>query len=144
MIQIRTQNLLGGLDEWINGDNNLKGWGGNARPDNTLLTVTGFDPATSQFNYSVNTRFGNTSGAATAMRSPFQVLVNLRYAIGYDPRTQQIQQLARGLGGGATTGPADARQCDGALPPAECRRRGTRPEGFAGADQGAGRPRCRR
>jgi hypothetical protein len=105
MIQVQTQNLLGGLDEWINGDNNIKGWGGNARPDNTLLTVTGFDPATSQFKYSVNTRFGNTSGAATAQRSPFQVLINLRYAIGYDPRTQQIQQLARGLGGGATTGP---------------------------------------
>ena len=105
MIQVQTQNLLGGLDEWINGDNNIKGWGGNARPDNTLLTVTGFDPATSQFKYSVNQRFGNTSGGATAIRSPFQVLVNLRYAIGYDPRTAQIQQLARGMGGGATTGP---------------------------------------
>jgi hypothetical protein len=105
MIQIQTQNLLGGLDEWINGDNNIKGWGGFARPDNTLLTVTGFNPTTSQFTYSVNQRFGNTSGGATAVRSPFQVLINLRYAIGYDPRTQQIQQLARGLGGGATTGP---------------------------------------
>jgi hypothetical protein len=105
MVQIQTQNLLGGLDEWINGDNNIKGWGGFARPDNTLLTVNGFNPTTNQFTYSVNSRFGNTSGSATAIRNPFQVLINLRYAIGYDPRTLQIQQLARGIGGGATTGP---------------------------------------
>ncbi|MGH7524374.1 MAG: hypothetical protein ACREK8_08715 [Gemmatimonadales bacterium] len=105
MVQVQTQNFLGGLDEWINGDNNIKGWGGYSTPDNTLLTVTGFDQTTNQFKYSVNSRFGNTSGSATARRSPFQLLVNLRYAIGYDPRTQQIQQLARGIGGGATTGP---------------------------------------
>lgn len=105
MVQIQTQNLLGGLDEWINGANNIKGWGGFARADNTLLTVKGFDPVTSQFKYSVNERFGNTSAGATAVRSPFQLVINLRYAIGYDPRTQQIQQLARGLGGGAISGP---------------------------------------
>jgi hypothetical protein len=103
-VQFSTINMLGGLDELINGDNNLKGWGGFARPDNTLLTVTGFDPATNQFKYSVNSRFGNTGPGATATRQPFQVGIQVRYSIGYDPRTQQIQQLARGLGG-ATTGP---------------------------------------
>jgi len=102
-IQFRTVNLLGGLDEVINGDNNIKGWGGNARPDNTLLTVTSFNPATNQFVYSVNSRFGNTSSGATAIRSPFQLYLGLAYAIGYDQRTQAIQNLARGLGG-ATTG----------------------------------------
>ncbi len=103
-VQFSTINMLGGLDELINGDNNLKGWGGFARPDNTLLTVTGFDPSTNQFKYSVNSRFGNTGSVATATRQPFQVGIQVRYSIGYDPRTQQIQQLARGLGG-ATTGP---------------------------------------
>jgi len=103
-LQFSTQNLLGGLDEWINGDNNLKGWGGNIRPDNTLLTVTGFNPSTSQFTYSVNSRFGNTSSSATAVRSPFQLVLGMNYAIGYDQRTMQIQNLSRGLGG-ATTGP---------------------------------------
>lgn len=104
-IQVSTINLLGGLDELVNGENNLKGWGGFARPDNTLLTVTGFDPATDEFKYIVNSRFGNTSSGATAVRSPFQVGVQLRYAIGYDPRTQQIQQLSKAMGGGQVTGP---------------------------------------
>ena len=100
-----TQNLLGGLDELINGDNNLKGWGGNVSPDATLLTVKGFDASTNKFKYSVNSRFGNTSSSATAIRSPFQIQLSMTYAIGYDVRTQQIQNLSRGLGG-ATTGPA--------------------------------------
>ncbi|HEY3933420.1 MAG TPA: TonB-dependent receptor [Gemmatimonadales bacterium] len=101
-ISLSTQNLLGGLDEWINGQNNLQGWGGNASPDNHLLQVKGFDPTTNQFIYAVNERFGNTSSAATAIRSPFQLQVALRYAIGYDPRTQQIQQLSRSLGGASS------------------------------------------
>ncbi len=97
-LSIQTINVLGGLDQWINGPDNLKGWGGNTRPDNTLLTVTGFDPATDQFRYVVNERFGNTSSSATAIRQPFQLALNLRYAIGYDPRTLQIQGLGRGNG----------------------------------------------
>ncbi len=90
--------MLGGLDQLINGVNNLKGWGGNSRPDATLLTVTGFDPSTNQFKYVVNERFGNTSAAATSRHAPFQLLVSLRYAIGYDPRTMQIQSLGRNSG----------------------------------------------
>ena len=67
-----------------------------ARPDNTLLTVRGFDPQPNRFHYVVNERFGNTSGSATAVRQPFQLSLNVRYAIGYDPRTLQIQSLGRG------------------------------------------------
>jgi hypothetical protein len=103
-ISLQTINTLGGLDELINGDNNLKGWGGNARPDNALLTVNGFDPATDRFTYVVNDRFGNTSSAATAVRRPFQLGINVRYAIGYDQRTLQIQGLGRNVT------PATARQ----------------------------------
>ena len=36
-VSLQTINLLGGLDQWINGENNLKGWGGTARPDNTSV-----------------------------------------------------------------------------------------------------------
>jgi hypothetical protein len=95
-LSVSTQNLLGGLDQLINGANNLKGWGGFARPDGTLLTVDGFDPTTNQFKYVVNERFGNTSGSATAQRQPFQLQLSVRYTIGYDTRLQQIQQLGRG------------------------------------------------
>ncbi|HEX3927864.1 MAG TPA: TonB-dependent receptor [Gemmatimonadales bacterium] len=97
-ISFSTVNMLGGLDELVNGDNNLKGWGGNARPSSQLLTVNGFDPSTGQFKYIVNDRFGNTSGSATAQVRPFQIGMQLRYAIGYDPRTLQIQQLGKGSG----------------------------------------------
>ena len=93
---LRAVNTLGGLDEWINGANNLKGWGGNTRPDNTLLTVKGFDPASNSFKYVVNERFGNTSSSATAVRAPFQLQLQVRFAIGYDQRTLQIQALGRG------------------------------------------------
>lgn len=95
-MSLQTINVLGGLDQLINGENNLKGWGGNLRPDNTLLTVNGFDPATDRFTYVVNERFGNTSSSATAIRAPFQLAINLRYFIGFDTRTLQIQSLGRG------------------------------------------------
>lgn len=94
-LSFQTLNLLGGVDELLHGANDLKGWGGNARPDATLLTVRGFDATTQQFKYVVNERFGNTSASATAVRAPFQLAVNIRYAIGYDQRTAQIQGLAR-------------------------------------------------
>jgi hypothetical protein len=92
-LSLQAINTLGGLDQWINGPNDLKGWGGNARPDNTLLTVRGFDPTSNTFKYVVNERFGNTSSSATAVRQPFQLQLRLRYAIGYDPRTLQLQSL---------------------------------------------------
>ncbi len=101
-LQFQAINTLGGLDELINGDNNLKGWGGNTRPDNTLLTVTGFNDTTNQFHYSVNSRFGNTSSNSQAVRAPFQINLKMTYAIGYDMRTAQIQALERGLGGAQT------------------------------------------
>ena len=95
-LSLRAINTLGGLDELINGSNNLKGWGGNARPDNTLLTVRGFNPTDNTFKYAVNGRFGNTSSSATAIRAPFQLQLQVRYAIGYDQRTLQLQSLGRG------------------------------------------------
>jgi hypothetical protein len=58
--------------------------------------VRGFDPQADRFTYVVNERFGNTSASATAIRAPFQLAINVRYMIGYDPRTQQIQSLGRG------------------------------------------------
>jgi len=41
------------------------------------------------------------------VRQPFQVSLRMQYAIGFDQRTQQLQQLGNRNGvGGATTGPA--------------------------------------
>lgn len=95
-MSLQTINLLGGLDELINGPDGIKGWGGNARPSSTLLTVRGFDPATNQFKYVVNERFGATGANATAIRAPFQLTMNMRYVIGYDRRRAQLMGLGRG------------------------------------------------
>ncbi len=100
-ISLQTINLLGGLDELFNGADNLKGWGGFSRPDGTLLAVTGFNPATNRYNYTVNERFGATGGGATAVRSPFQVGVNMRYVIGFDQRLE-MQRMAFGRAANVT------------------------------------------
>ncbi len=93
-VSFSTINLLGGLDELFNGADNLKGWGGFARPDNTLLTAQGFDASTNTYRYKVNERFGATSSGATAVRSPFQVGVQLRYVIGVDQRREMLRRAA--------------------------------------------------
>ncbi len=113
-ISFSTINMLGGLDELINGAGNLKGWGGFARPDNTLLTVQGFDPSTNSFKYSVNDRFGATNAGATAIRSPFQIGVNFRYTIGPDIRRDMMR---RAMGGATGAQGNFAQQMLANLPP---------------------------
>ncbi len=96
-LSFSTSNLLGGLDELFHGADGLHGWGQNARPDATLLQVTGFDPAANRFTYVVNERFGASGGNATAIRSPFQVSLQMRYTIGQDRLAQMRRQF---FGGG--------------------------------------------
>ncbi len=117
-ISFQTINLLGGLDELVNGADNLKGWGGFSSPDATLLAVTGFDQATKTYKYSVNERFGATGGNATAVRSPFQIGVNMRYTIGFDQRRamQQMAFGAAGAAGGANAGSTFVAQLLANLP----------------------------
>jgi hypothetical protein len=105
-ISFSTINLLGGLDELFHGADGLKGWGGFAQPNSTLLQVTGFDPASNQFRYVVNERFGATGGNATAVRSPFQVGVQMRYTIGQD----RMREMRRNFFGGTTGQPSMAQQ----------------------------------
>ena len=100
-ISLATVNLLGGLDELVHGADDIKGWGGNARPDATLLTVKGFDATTNRFEYVVNERFGATNAGSTSIRSPFQLRVTGRYTIG---QAQGRDLLRGGFGGGAAGG----------------------------------------
>ncbi|HET9064802.1 MAG TPA: hypothetical protein VFN22_03150 [Gemmatimonadales bacterium] len=83
-LSFSTVNLLGGLDELFHGADDLSGWGLNRNPDATLLQVTGFDPKSREFQYSVNERFGATGANANAVRAPFQVALQMRYSIGQD------------------------------------------------------------
>ena len=96
-LSIQVQNLLGGVDRLINGDDNLKGWGMNIQPDQQLLYVRGFDASTQQFKYEVNQRFGSTRPSQNVQRSPTSITALIRYDIGPTRERQQLtQQLDRG------------------------------------------------
>jgi len=84
-MSLLTVNLLGGVDKWLHGAANLRGWGYAAAPDPVLLYVRGFDPATEQFRYAVNGRFGATASASGGITVPFQIALQGRLAIGPGP-----------------------------------------------------------
>lgn len=97
-LSVSTVNLLGGLDQLFHGSDDLHGWGLTQRPDATLLQVTGFDPDKEQFRYNVNERFGATGGQANAIRSPFQLALQMRYSIGQDRMREMRQRFFSGAG----------------------------------------------
>ena len=81
-LSLLTVNLLGGLDEWLHGSTNLRGWGYASAPDPVLLYVHGFDPATARFRYAVNGRFGASSAGNGGVTVPFQIGLQARVAMG--------------------------------------------------------------
>lgn len=95
-LNVRTSNFLRGLDDLLHGADNARGWGLRRRPDETLLFVTGFDPAAREFQYVVNERFGVADPRAFASRAPFQLTVSARFQIGRDRRRAAIDRL-RGI-----------------------------------------------
>ena len=99
-VSVLTYNFLRGLDELLHGTNGALGWGLQTQPDNTLLYVTGFDPSTQQYHYTVNGRFGATYGSATAYRPPFQVGIQMRITLGPDRVRQALDAMRSGGGGG--------------------------------------------
>jgi len=101
-ISVLTVNALGGLDQLLHGDNNLRGWGQFRGTDNTLLYVRGFDPATKAYTYEVNERFGANRAGQNGIRVPFQLGVQARYTVGPD----RFRDMIRGMiGGGGPGGP---------------------------------------
>jgi hypothetical protein len=99
-VSLVTVNFLRGLDELLHGSAGARGWGLMTRPDNTLLYVTGFDPATRRYSYQVNERFGATYGSATAFRPPFQVGLQVRMTVGPDRMRQALDAMRAGGGRG--------------------------------------------
>ncbi|HVZ47583.1 MAG TPA: TonB-dependent receptor [Gemmatimonadaceae bacterium] len=91
------QNPLGAADLLLHGDNHLQGWGQPAMPDQNLLYVKGFDPATNRFRYDVNQRFGSSNPAFTPFRLPVVATAMLRFDIGPTREEQSlVQQLNLG------------------------------------------------
>ena len=84
MLSLTTVNFLGGLDQLINGQKNLQGWGTSRLGDPTLLYVRGFDPATEQYQYQVNERFGSQRSGQGSVVLPFQIGFQARYTLGPD------------------------------------------------------------
>jgi hypothetical protein len=106
-ISLQALNSLTGLDLLLHGPNHLQGWGQPAAPDATLLTITGFDPGTNEYRYTVNTHFGQPS-ANQSYGIPFQFVLAGRFAIGESDAEQQLRGLfggGRGGGGGPGGGP---------------------------------------
>jgi hypothetical protein len=112
-LSLVTVNFLRGLDELLHGADGARGWGVNARPDPTLLYVTGFDPVARRYLYQVNDRFGATGGSATAFRPPFQIGIQARFTLGPDRRRAALDAMRGRGGGGAGMGPGGGRGAGG-------------------------------
>jgi hypothetical protein len=96
-VSVLALNALAGLDQLLHDD--LRGWGQPSFPDRTLMYVRGFDQTTQRFTYEINERFGAAQGSRSAFRSPFQLAVQVRVALGSDPAREQIRAMTRGPGG---------------------------------------------
>jgi hypothetical protein len=96
------RNVLTGLDQVINGRDNMRGWGEGQRADANLLEVTGFDPAAQRFIYQVNEGFGQARRGPNAFRNAFSVTLSGRIAVGGQPlmNNRAFGQMPMGMLGG--------------------------------------------
>lgn len=85
-------NILSGLDQLFNG-NDLRGWGGVATPDATLLIPRGFDATAKAFRYDVNPRFGETRPSRTTWREPFRVSIDMQIRLHVDYDVQTLRRV---------------------------------------------------
>ena len=96
-VQFSVSNPLGAADLMVNGSDGLKGWGQRSGPDQALLYVRGFDPATQRYRYEVNRRFGSTRPAFNTLQNPVILTTSFRFDIGPTRERQSLmQQLGRG------------------------------------------------
>jgi hypothetical protein len=104
MISVSAINPLAGLDQLLHGADHLQGWGQPNRADPTLLYVSGFDPASKRFIYTVNDRFGDNPASRTAIRTPFQLAVSARLQVGPDRQRELLEGTLRGINGDRAAG----------------------------------------
>ncbi|MEO8619849.1 MAG: TonB-dependent receptor [bacterium] len=98
-ISFSLSNPVGAADLLINGAGNIKGWGLNVSPDQSLLYVRGFDPQTNRYRYEVNQRFGATRPQLMAFRTPVVLTASMRFDLG---PMRERQQLMQQIGAGRT------------------------------------------
>ncbi len=93
------QNPLALADLAIHGSNELHGWGQNLPPDQNLLYVRSFDPATQRFRYEINQRFGSTRPQDASSRALSYLSLSFGLDIGR-PRERQLLTQRLDLGRG--------------------------------------------
>jgi hypothetical protein len=86
------QNVLGGVDQLLHGENGLRGWGESAQPDPVLFVPRGFDAANRRFTYDVNPRFADTRPAHTLTRTPFRVSIDFTLDLTTDYELQTLRR----------------------------------------------------
>jgi hypothetical protein len=96
-VSFYVNNAFGAADLLFHGESKRRGWGQSISPEQALLFVRGFDPATQKFTYEVNPRFGSTSVNQTVNRNPVVVTMQVRMDIGFARERQLLtQSLDRG------------------------------------------------
>jgi hypothetical protein len=98
-ISFSISNPLGAADLLLNGSGDLRGWGQNISPDQSLLYVRGFDPDTRRYSYEVNQRFGAVRPQFLVLRNPATLTASVKYDLG---PMRERQNLRRQLNSGRT------------------------------------------
>jgi hypothetical protein len=91
-ISFSLSNPIGAADLLVNGAGNIKGWGMNVSPDQSLLYVRGFDAQANRYRYEVNQRFGATRPQLMAFRTPVVLTASMRFDLGPMRERQQLMQ----------------------------------------------------
>jgi len=91
-VSLLVDNPLGAADLILHGEGALRGWGGYAPTDQTLLYVHGFNPASRQYTYLVNGNFGSTRQLGLFGR-PVAATLAVRVDIGPSRERQTLTEL---------------------------------------------------
>jgi hypothetical protein len=94
-VSMNFANPLALADRVLHGADDLRGWGGQAYPEQTLLYVRGYDSTRYQFRYEVNQRFGSTSPRTNAILNPFRVTLDMKFNLGRSVERQQVDITLR-------------------------------------------------
>ena len=92
-LSFQLSNPLGAVDQIVHGEDNLRGWGQAAIPDQNLLYVRGFDPATKRYTYEVNQRFGATDPSRSVFRVPVTLTAMMRVDVGPTRERQMLTSM---------------------------------------------------
>ena len=93
-VSLNLSNPLGGLDYLLHGES-TRGWGNVAIADPVLLLVTGFDPASRQYRYAVNPRFGASHTGLSRFVAPVRATIEVTVGLEPHPDLQQLRRSVR-------------------------------------------------